>query len=360
MPSDEPAISVCNLSKSYRLFGHPGDRIKQFFSLGLKQYHREFTARENAYFQGALMGFTQEQMDKRFDEIAAFADIGEFIDQPVRTYSSGMFVRLAFATAIHVEPDILLVDEALAVGDARFQARCFGRLHAMRDEGATIMLVSHSTEQILRHCDRVGLLESGTLVAPLGIPRSMVNRYIAMHSAAPNTLSNSTMSNVSDIEPFQSRPGYNPSEARSGNGRARIYDFRLTMPDVPDGQLGLDLDIVFFSDVTTPLYGLFIRTAEGITLFATNSEDRDAQTIPALPQKSADRITVHFALYPNLCAGDYFFSIAVSDISHGDKEVLDRRHDAIHWAPHQPTSLGGMVSMRPAIHVTSAPGTNLS
>ena len=207
MSSDDIAISVRNLTKSYRLFGHPGDRIKQFFSLGLKQYHREFTAlkdvsfdikkgetvgiigrngsgkstllqlicgilkpttgtvqvngrvsallelgagfnpeftgRENVYFQGALMGFTEAQMDERFDEIAAFADIGEFIDQPVRTYSSGMFVRLAFAVAIHVDPDILVVDEALAVGDMAFQRKCFAQIDRLRAAGCTIALVTH-------------------------------------------------------------------------------------------------------------------------------------------------------------------------------------------------------------------------
>lgn len=234
------AISVRGLTKTFRLFGHPGDRIKQFFSLGFKQYHREFTAlkdvsfdikkgetvgiigrngsgkstllqlicgilkptsgsvqvhgrisallelgagfnpeftgRENIYFQGALMGFTQVQMEERFDEIAAFADIGEFIDQPVRVYSSGMFLRLAFAVAVHVEPDILVVDEAIAVGDPGFRARCFRRIAELRKSGGTILLVSHDIEQITWLCQRVIWLDEGVQLSN-GLSESVAAQF---------------------------------------------------------------------------------------------------------------------------------------------------------------------------------------
>ena len=240
MASDDIAISVRNLTKTYRLFGHPGDRIKQFFSLGLKQYHSEFTAlkdvsfdikkgetvgiigrngsgkstllqlicgilkpttgtvqvngrisallelgagfnpeftgRENVYFQGALMSFTKAQMDARFDEIAAFADIGDFIDQPVRTYSSGMFVRLAFAVAVHVAPDILLIDEALSVGDVDFQAKCLIKMRALVDSGVTVLFVSHSMQAVSSFCSRVLFLDSGHLGLD-GAPADAIERY---------------------------------------------------------------------------------------------------------------------------------------------------------------------------------------
>ncbi|MDP1527460.1 MAG: ABC transporter ATP-binding protein [Rhodocyclaceae bacterium] len=226
---EDIAISVRNLTKTYRFFGHPGDRVKQFFSLGLKQYHREFTAlkdvsfdikkgetvgiigrngsgkstllqlicgilkptsgivqvngrisallelgagfnpeftgRENVYFQGALMGFSKEQIHERFDEIAAFADIGEFIDQPVRTYSSGMFVRLAFAVSAHVDPDILIVDEALSVGDATFQHKCMQRMEKMIGERRNLIIVSHDINAIKSLCQRTLLLHQGILLA---------------------------------------------------------------------------------------------------------------------------------------------------------------------------------------------------
>jgi ABC-type polysaccharide/polyol phosphate transport system ATPase subunit len=230
MSSDDIVISVRNLTKTYRIFGHPGDRLKQALSLGLRRYHKEFTAlkdisfdirkgetvgiigrngsgkstllqiicgilkptsgtvqvngrvsallelgagfnpeftgRENVYFQGALMGFAKEQMDERFDEIAAFADIGDFIDQPVRTYSSGMFVRLAFSAATHVNPQILIVDEALAVGDHAFQKKCFERMVDLANRNNTsIIVVSHNIRQIERFCMRALLLDKGNVIA---------------------------------------------------------------------------------------------------------------------------------------------------------------------------------------------------
>lgn len=210
------AISVKNLTKTYRIFGHPGDRIKQALTLGQKQYHTEFTAlkdlsfevkkgetvgiigrngsgkstllqlicgilkptsgsvkvngrisallelgagfnpeftgRENVYFQGAVLGIEKTEMEARFDDIAAFADIGEFIDQPVRIYSSGMFVRLAFAVSVHVEPDILIIDEALAVGDIEFQERCMERMKHLQRQGCTIILVTHAIPAVRNFC----------------------------------------------------------------------------------------------------------------------------------------------------------------------------------------------------------------
>ncbi|UUZ65752.1 ABC transporter ATP-binding protein [Polaromonas sp. P1-6] len=222
------AISVKNLTKTYRIFGHPGDRIKQAFTFGRMRFHREFTAlkdvsfeikkgetvgiigrngsgkstllqlicgilkptsgsvevngrisallelgagfnpeftgAENIYFQGALMGLSRKEMDSRFHEIAAFADIGEFIDQPVRTYSSGMFVRLAFAVATSVDAEIILIDEAMAVGDIAFQSRCFSRIRQLKNKGITFLLVSHSMAQILSNAGSSLLLDSGSLL----------------------------------------------------------------------------------------------------------------------------------------------------------------------------------------------------
>lgn len=241
MSSDDIAISVRNLTKTYRLFGHPGNRIKQFLSFGLKRYHREFTAlkdvsfdirkgetvgiighngsgkstllqlvcgifkptsgtvrtegrvsallelgagfnpeftgRENVYFQGALMGIERPSMDARFDDIAAFADIGDFIDQPVRTYSSGMYVRLAFAAMIHADADILVIDEALAVGDASFQRKCFDKLGDYLDGDQKVLLfVSHNVRQVERLCDKVIWLEQGRVMLA-GDSQTVCNDY---------------------------------------------------------------------------------------------------------------------------------------------------------------------------------------
>lgn len=227
--TDDISISVVNLGKTYRLFDHPGDRIKQFLSCGVKQYHREFTAledvsfdikkgetvgiiglngsgkstllqlicgilkpttgavtvngricallelgagfnpeftgRENIFFQGALIGLSKAQVDERIDRILEFADIGNFIDQPVRTYSSGMFMRLAFSSAINFEPNILIIDEALAVGDSAFQAKCLIHLKALQAKNDSIILfVSHDMVAVQNLCTRVLTLKQGHLV----------------------------------------------------------------------------------------------------------------------------------------------------------------------------------------------------
>ncbi len=235
------AISVHNLSKTYRVFGHPGDRLKQALTFGRMRFHREFTAlqgvsfeirkgetvgiigrngsgkstllqlicgilkptsgevqvngrvsallelgagfnpeftgRENVYFQGAVMGISKDKMDGQFDEITDFADIGKFIDQPVRIYSSGMYVRLAFATAIHSTPDILIVDEALSVGDEPFQRKCFERIRQFRKQGGTIIYVSHNMASVVELCDHALLLEQGKLTA-IGNPKLVIASYL--------------------------------------------------------------------------------------------------------------------------------------------------------------------------------------
>lgn len=150
-------------------------RIAALLELG-SGFNPEFTGRENVYMNAAVLGLSKEEVDKRFDDIAAFADIGQFIEQPVKTYSSGMVVRLAFAVAINVDPEILIVDEALSVGDELFQRKCFSRIEAIKNNGATILFVSHSGSTIVELCDRAVLMDSGEKLA-VGVPKQIVGRY---------------------------------------------------------------------------------------------------------------------------------------------------------------------------------------
>lgn len=150
-------------------------RIAALLELGAG-FNPEFTGRENVYLNATVLGLTHDEIVERFDEISAFADIGEFIDQPVKNYSSGMYVRLAFAVAINVEPEILVVDEALSVGDEGFQRKCFARIDAIRDAGATVLFVSHSASTVVDLCDRAVLLDRGELLT-VGSPRDVVSRY---------------------------------------------------------------------------------------------------------------------------------------------------------------------------------------
>jgi len=150
-------------------------RIAALLELG-SGFNPEFTGRENVYMNAAVLGLSKEEVDARFDYITAFADIGDFIEQPVKTYSSGMMVRLAFAVAINVDPEILIIDEALSVGDELFQRKCFSRIEAIRASGATILFVSHSGGAIVELCDRAVLLDYGEKLA-VGTPKLIVGRY---------------------------------------------------------------------------------------------------------------------------------------------------------------------------------------
>lgn len=419
------AISVKNLTKNYRIFGHPTDRIKQALTLGRMRFHREFTAiqdvsfeirkgetvgiighngsgkstllqlicgilkpslgevlvngrisallelgsgfnpeftgRENVYFQGAIMGIPEAEMDARFDEIAAFADIGEFIDRPVRTYSSGMFVRLAFAVAVAVEPDILVVDEALSVGDAKFQAKCFRKFEKLKNAGKTILFVSHSTEQITRFCDSALLLEQGHLAAA-GETGLVTNQYLTLlfKDAGTKTGIQTTVTRNAGAfalpdkqERYHLRPAYNPDEYRWGNRTASILDFMLRAgwqehtTILGQGEtLALVLKIAFSCDVEHPIYGVTIKSKDGITLFGTNSRDYAPQDRECFqPQQAGHVVMVRFTLHPHLSAGDYFISVGVVDGAGENLVPLDRRYDSIHFTVTGPAISSGMVDM---------------
>jgi lipopolysaccharide transport system ATP-binding protein len=397
--SSEVAISVRKLSKVYRIFGHPGDRIKQFFSLGLRTYHREFTAlkevsfdigkgetvgiigrngsgkstllqvicgvlkathgtvqvngrivallelgsgfnpeftgSENVYFQGALMGFTKGQMDERFDDIAAFAEIGEFIDQPVRTYSSGMFVRLAFSTAMHLAPEILVLDEALAVGDAGFQKKCFERIDAVRQQGGVVLLVSHAMEQVAHHCDRAILLEAGA-VEFVGGTAEAITRYLALlnHPRLPETTARDAPAATAE-DLLIHRPNYNQAETRWGDRASSIVDACLVqngMEDPPTLVSGVRTELKFWcvnhTDIEKPVFGLAIKSRTGAMVLTSNSRVLLGLGEPP-KQKAGSRLCVSFFFTPFLDPADYLVSLGVTSETHSGLMAHDRRYDSI-------------------------------
>lgn len=419
MASDSIAISIRNLTKTYRLFGHPGDRIKQFFCLGLKQYHREFTAlnsvsfdikkgetvgiigrngsgkstllqlicgilkptsgsvkvsgrisallelgagfnpdftgRENVYFQGALMGFAKEQMDERFDEIVDFADIGAFIDQPVRVYSSGMFVRLAFAVAIHVEPDILIVDEALGVGDQAFQAKCLKYIDLLRSRGGTIVFVSHSLEQIAHHCHSVSLLEHGKLVAH-GNTASTLEVYLRSLAKPPGDAAFQAGTPILHVEDrsaddFQTHPSYSLHETRWGDGKASILfaEIRQGGEINPEclligHEMEVAIEVLFKATVSQPVFGLTLKTDCGAILFSTNSYELSG---PSAVFSVGARAKVTFGLTPWIEVGSYFLSLGVVSETPQGLVPHDRRYDALLLTFIMPCSESGEPEMEP-------------
>lgn len=345
-------------------------RIAALLELG-SGFNPEFTGLENVYLNASLLGLSREDVDQRLDDILAFADIGDFVHQPVKTYSSGMTVRLAFAVQAQIDPDVLIVDEALAVGDARFQAKCFGRLKALRERGTSILLVTHSTEQVVTHCDRAILIDKGHKVDD-GEPRPVVNRYLdllygrqriesAAHEgdhAGDAPVNEQLMS----FDPafgerhdslFVSRPAYNPYEHRWGDGRAEIMDFALFAGDqafpqtIRSGaELSLYVRYRFKRDISRPILGITLKTKEGLTVYGTNSEI--AMLEEAFPPGEAGHSGVALCQLPLKCApGDYFLSVGVASRDGGGEAVPhDRRYDAIHICVEPDTPFIGIADFR--------------
>jgi len=340
-------------------------RIAALLELGFG-FNPEFTGRENVFMNAAVLGLSSEEIDSRFDDIVAFADIGQFIEQPVKTYSSGMIVRLAFAVQSQIDPDVLVIDEALSVGDAKFQAKCFDRLKKLKDGGTSILLVTHSSEQIVTHCTRALLLESGK-VFEAGNPRFVVNRYMDLlfgkekKSIVPPALLK-TKSSVNEVitpeaslsytvDVFASRPGYNPHEYRWGDGSASILDFYLSADGeaypsaITTGQnIVLAISVRFLSSLVRPILGITIKTKEGVTVYGVNSETLDVEEFKSLGQ--CGQVAYGRASFCcRLAPGDYFIALGIATKQDGIITPHDRRYDAIHIQVRPVTTFFGLVDL---------------
>ena len=333
-------------------------RVAALLELG-SGFNPEFSGIENVYLNASLLGLSREEVERRMDDILAFADIGDFIRQPVKTYSSGMAVRLAFAVQAQIDPDVLIVDEALAVGDARFQAKCFARLKTLRERGTSILLVTHSTEQVVAHCDRAVLIDRGVKVEE-GEPRQVVNRYLdLLYGRAPAEHRDDAQASDAAGESeapvnqqlldwdgefgerhdarFEQRPWYNPYEHRWGDGRAEIMDFAVFVDEQAFPQTivsGADLTLYvryrFLADIVRPIFGVTLKTKEGLTVYGTNTEMAATESVPLQGVVGATG-TLMCSLKCNCAPGDYFISLGIAsrDVN-GEVVPHDRRYDAIH------------------------------
>lgn len=238
-------------------------RIAALLELG-SGFNPEFTGRENVFLNCAILGLTKRETENRFDQIAEFAEIGEFIDQPVKTYSTGMYVRLAFAVAINVDPDILIVDEALAVGDEAFQRKCFARIEQIRDNGATILFVSHGAQTILQLCDRAILLDHGEKLMD-GPPKMVVQQYqrlVNSHGGAAEAIrSELRAQSVKKEAAHEPNARSSLAKLRTTQGaetaRQSLQSFEAFDASVPA------LDTLHYGDHTSAISNLKIQTLAG-------------------------------------------------------------------------------------------------
>lgn len=414
---EDIAISADHIAKKYRLFSSPSDRLKEALHPFRKRYHSEFwalkgvsfqipkgqtvgilgrngsgkstllqivssvlqptsgtlavrgkvaallelgagfnpefTGRDNVILNGVIMGISRVEMQERMPSIEEFAGIGDFIDQPVKTYSSGMFVRLAFSTAIHVDPDILVVDEALGVGDAKFQHKCFKRFSEFQQSGKTIVFVTHSVSLVNNHCDRALLLENGELVGD-GTPHKIVDEYMRVlfgkytpSIGSGNIVSSNSAdisSNPSALPPIFSnansdscygRRGYNVNETRFGNRDAEILDFAVGVDESIDNniweigaEVHLFMKVKFHTQSKAPIIGFAIKTVDGLEVYGSNTYllgiDIDSVVV-------GETRIFRFSFENRLASGDYFIDLGVASVDGTPGgEIIDVRRSAIH------------------------------
>lgn len=318
-------------------------RVAALLELGMG-FHPDFTGRQNVFMAGQLLGYNVEEIAHLMPDIEAFAEIGEYIDQPVRVYSSGMQVRLAFAVATAVRPDVLIVDEALSVGDAYFQAKCYQRINKFKEEGATLLLVSHSPGDVVKHCERAILLKHGRIEMD-GSSRAVTNRYLdelfgkrTTSQETPPAIDNSAEQTLlsGSADEFHTRPGYHAEEHRWGHGGAAILDYLVVSdgqryPSRIEGNAKTDFyfKVRFDADFDNVVPGLLIKTLEGIFLYGTNSFV-SSQGRERITARAGDVKVFGFSLPLTLNEGHYLISFGVSA---GDplQELtpLDRRYDSV-------------------------------
>ena len=433
------AINVCDVTKIYRLYDKPIDRLKESISLTHKKYHKEFfaldkisfsvekgstvgiigtngsgkstilkiitgvlnpttgsvevdgnisallelgagfnmdyTGIENIYMNGTMMGFSREQMEAKLPEILEFADIGDFVYQPVKTYSSGMFVRLAFALAINVEPEILIVDEALSVGDVFFQAKCYRRMEEIRKTGTTILMVTHDMGSVIKYCDKVILLNKGEFLAE-GPAGEMVDLYKKILAGRMDDLEADLAkrldSNFSDMMELNNdinkthakeyhglmkeKISINPNKTEYGDGRAEIYDLglldskgELTNLLLKGEEFTIREKIRFNANIESPIFTFTIKDKKGTELSGTNTMYEGVEVKPVKP---GDEAVVEFKQKMTLQGGEYLLSMSCTGFENGTHVVYHRLYDVTFITVISNKNTVGVYDMESKVNLT--------
>lgn len=416
------AIQVDHVSKVYRLYDKPRDRLKEAFSLTRKTYFKEhyalrdisfelgrgetvgiigtngagkstilkiitgvlsptkgnvtvngrisallelgagfnmeYTGIENIYLNGMMIGFSRKEIDRKLDDILAFADIGDFVYQPVKTYSSGMFVRLAFAVAINIDPEILIVDEALSVGDAFFQMKCYHKFEEFKKQGRTILFVSHDLGSINKYCDRVILLNKGYKMAE-GEPKDMIDLYKRVMAGEKGTkpagaVERGTMSQeTQDGQSWHEKMEENPNCSSYGNGAATFLDYcvldqshRITNIINAGEDYTIRMKVQFHRNINEPVIAVTLRNKQGTDICGTNTMYEDFNTGNV---EEGDIRVISFTQHMNLKAGEYLVCLGCTGFKDGEFEVYHRLYDVFMITVTSPKSMVGFFDMETRI-----------
>lgn len=313
-------------------------RVSALLELGAG-FNMEYTGIENVYMNGTMMGYTKAEMDAKLPEILEFADIGDFVYQPVKTYSSGMFVRLAFALAINIDPEILIVDEALAVGDVFFQAKCYKKINEICKSGTTVILVTHDMSTVIKYCDKVVLLNRGQFVAE-GEAGKMVDLYkkiLAHQFDDDEEDENSQRSRQSDAltagEIWKNKLTLNKQQLKYGDHKAEIIDVGLfdhngglTSMLLKNKRFTLKMRVRFTEDVREPIFAFTIKDSKGTELTGTNTLIEQADVGTA---REGEVYTISFEQRMMLQGGEYLLSLGCTGFEGGELVVHDRLYDVV-------------------------------
>ena len=303
-------------------------RISALLELGAG-FNMEYTGIENVYLNGTMMGFSKEEVDARLQDILDFADIGDFVYQPVKSYSSGMFVRLAFAVAINIDPEILIVDEALSVGDVFFQAKCYRKFEEFKKMGKTILFVSHDLSSISRYCDRVILLNKGVKLEE-GSPKQMVDMYKQL--LVGQDPAKAEEKKEEQKESWSQQFQVNPNMLEYGTKLAEIVDFavlddkdRCTNTIEKGSSFRIRMKVVFHQDIQEPIMAYTFKDIKGTEITGTNTlfEKKSVEH-----SQTGDSCTVTFEQEMFLQGGEYLLSFGCTGYKDGEFTVFHRLYDA--------------------------------
>ena len=311
-------------------------KISALLELGAG-FNNEYTGIENIYINGRMNGYTKEEIEERFQAILEFADIGDFIYQPVKTYSSGMFVRLAFAVAINIEPDILIVDEALAVGDVFFQAKCFKKFEEFKSQGKTILFVSHALGTIQKYCDRAILLNKGVKISE-GKPKEIIDLYNKQLSEENShdkkrlrqEQTNINPENINDI--WRTKLITNPKVLEYGNKEIEIIDFcivdeakTITNNIMKDSYFQISMKVRANQTIHEPIFAYTIKDLKGVELTGTNTV---LQGIEMPEMQEGDIKVISFKQKMLLQSYEYLLCLGCTGFQNGELVVYHRLYDA--------------------------------
>ncbi len=422
---ESPAIRVSGLVKIYKLYDKPKDRMKEAFGFGRKQVHKlhyalngvnleirkgetvgiigtngsgkstilkiitgvlsptsgevhvegrisallelgagfnmEYNGIENVYLNGTMMGFSEKEIDKKLPKILEFADIGDYVYQPVKTYSSGMFVRLAFAVAINIEPEILIVDEALSVGDVFFQAKCYHKFEEFKKMGKTIVFVSHDLGSISKYCDRVFLLNKGELLGE-GSPKEMIDAYkrvlVGQYELPGHPEERGLLGDEELQEAARKASGVNPDVLEYGTRQALIEEYYITddrgvrtTAIIKGSEFTVHMRVRFTDHVPAPIFAFSFKNVTGTEITGTNSMIEKAYLDSAEPGQVKD---ITFTQSMSLQGGEYLISLGVTGYDGDTFEVYHRLYDAVNITVVSDKNTVGFYDMDSVVRVTAA------